>query len=177
MRISRHAIPYAWACAAGFLACYFPLLSFRTPVSHQTQRYLLPSLPAARAIQQCASWRTDYYGHCVALGLASRRRSHVRLCRTYQRDLGVPLISLDTLTGYRSTPRRCTDRTKMSAQDVAPVSGVFPTDGVFHLLEIRLQAIQLSPCHADLPARRSIRLDATTGFLPCYCPRSPFGCG
>jgi len=24
----------------------------------------------------------DYYGHCVAVGLAPRRRSHVRLCRT-----------------------------------------------------------------------------------------------
>ena len=36
----------------------FSLASFRTPVSHQIQRYLLSSLPAARAIQQCASWRT-----------------------------------------------------------------------------------------------------------------------
>ena len=44
--------------ATGFLPCYFPLMSFRTPVRHQIQRYLLSSLPAVRAIQQCASWRT-----------------------------------------------------------------------------------------------------------------------
>src|ERR1039457_5328868 len=36
----------------------FSLVSFRIPVSHQIQRYLLSSLPAARAIQQCASWRS-----------------------------------------------------------------------------------------------------------------------
>jgi hypothetical protein len=33
----------------------------------------------------------------------------------------------------------------MRMQDEAPVSGVFPMDGPLHLLEIRLQAIQLSP--------------------------------
>jgi hypothetical protein len=41
-----------------FSGMLFSLASFRTPVSHQIQRYLLSSLPAARAIQQCASWRT-----------------------------------------------------------------------------------------------------------------------
>jgi hypothetical protein len=35
----------------------------------------------------------DYCGASVALGLAPDRRSHVRRCRTWQRDLGVPLIS------------------------------------------------------------------------------------
>ncbi|MGH3248246.1 MAG: DUF1048 domain-containing protein [Trebonia sp.] len=43
---------------AGYLPCYFPLLPFRAPVRHQIQRQLLQSLPAARAIQQYASWRT-----------------------------------------------------------------------------------------------------------------------
>ena len=58
--------PWHLGTATGFLPCYFPLLSFRTPVRHQIQRYLLSSLPAARAIQQCASWRT----------LGSNRASH-----------------------------------------------------------------------------------------------------
>jgi hypothetical protein len=53
----------------------------------------------------------DYYGTCVAIGLASRRRSHVRPCRTSERDLGGPLISLNTLAGHRSAfrklPRLC----------------------------------------------------------------------
>jgi hypothetical protein len=43
--------------ALGFLACYFPLVTFRSRVSHQTQEFLLSFLPAARAIQHCASWR------------------------------------------------------------------------------------------------------------------------
>ena len=41
-----------------FPGMLFSLASFRIPVSHQIQRYLLSSLPAARAIQQCATWRT-----------------------------------------------------------------------------------------------------------------------
>ena len=55
----------------------FPGLPFRGRVSHQIQRHLLSSLPAARAIQQCTSWRTDYCGASVTIGLAPRRRSHV----------------------------------------------------------------------------------------------------
>lgn len=44
----------------------------------------------------------DYYGASVAIGFASRRRSHVRLGRTVQRDVGAPLISLNVQTGHRS---------------------------------------------------------------------------
>ena len=74
---ARH--PVRLGMTAGFLACYFPRLPFRDRVSHQIQRHLLSSLPAARAIQQCTSWRTDYYGHSVAIGLAPRRRSRIPL--------------------------------------------------------------------------------------------------
>jgi hypothetical protein len=77
---ARH--PIRLGMAAGFLACCCPRLPFQGRVSHRIQRHLLSSLPAARAIHQCTSWRTDYYGHCVAVGLAPRRRSHVRLCHT-----------------------------------------------------------------------------------------------
>jgi hypothetical protein len=41
-----------------------------------------------------------------------------------------------------------------SVQDAASASGVFPTGGHLHLLEIRLQVIQLSPYRAGLPAHR-----------------------
>jgi hypothetical protein len=44
----------------------------------------------------------DYYEASVAIGLAPDRRSHVRRCRTWQREVGVPLISLNALTGHRS---------------------------------------------------------------------------
>jgi hypothetical protein len=63
------------------------------------------------------------------------------------------------------------------AAGLAPVSGVFPAGSSLHLLEIRLQAIQLSPCHADLSAHHPIRLGVTAGFLACCCPHIPFGSG
>src|SRR3954469_6002168 len=50
--------------------------------------------------------REDYYGNSVTLGLAPRRRSHVRPCCTSERDLGAPLISLNIFTRYRSILRR-----------------------------------------------------------------------
>jgi len=36
---------------------------FGSRVSHQIQRHLLQSMPATRAIQQCASWRTQIGGY------------------------------------------------------------------------------------------------------------------
>ena len=59
----------------------------------------------------------------------------------------------------------------MPAQDTAPVSGVFPADDELHLLEIRIQAIKLSPYHAGPAAPRSIRLDTAAAFLAGYCSR------
>jgi hypothetical protein len=56
-RISRCAAPDTWARPQVSWHA-ISLASFRIPVSHQIQRSLLSSLPAARAIQQCASWRT-----------------------------------------------------------------------------------------------------------------------
>jgi len=54
--------PVRLGTATGFLACYFPHSPFGSRVSHQIQRHLLQSLPATRAIQQCASWRTQVAG-------------------------------------------------------------------------------------------------------------------
>src|SRR6266498_3765067 len=59
-------------------------------------------------------------------------------------------------------------------QGPVPVTGVFPAGVYLHLLETGIQAIQLSPYRADLPARRPIRLGTAAGFLACYFPRSPF---
>src|SRR5215471_14473161 len=58
----------------------------------------------------------------------------------------------------------------MPAQDAAPVTGVFPADDKLHLLEIGIQAIQLSPYHAGPAAPRPIRLGTAAAFLACYCP-------
>src|SRR3954470_23257696 len=48
----------------------------------------------------------DYYEASVAIGLASVRRSRVRPCCTWQRDVGGPLISFNTLAGRRPALRR-----------------------------------------------------------------------
>src|SRR6516162_10066199 len=58
-----------------------------------------PALPVSRL---AGRYSCDYYGHSVALGLASRRRSHVQQRYTSERDLGVPFVSFNALTGHRS---------------------------------------------------------------------------
>jgi hypothetical protein len=93
----------------------------------------------------------DYYEASVAIGLASRRRSRVRPCHTSQRDVGGPLISFNTLAGRRPVLRRLRRPPTTPTQNTAPVSVTFPADENLHRLEIRLQAIQLSPYHAGPP--------------------------
>jgi hypothetical protein len=68
----------------------------------------------------------DYYGHCVAIGLASLRRSHVRLCHTY-------LARLRRSTHLLECPRWASLRSRglrqahlRPAAGAAPVTGVFP---------------------------------------------------
>ena len=56
-----------------------------------------------------------------------------------ERDLGVPSVSFNTLTGHRScTPEDCNELVANSPQGPVPVSGVFPVGAIFHLLETRL---------------------------------------
>jgi hypothetical protein len=72
-----------------------------------------------------------------------------------ERDLGVPSVSLNALTGHRScVPEECGERPPISPQGPAPVTGIFPAGVYLHLLETGIQAIRLSPYHADLPVRR-----------------------
>ncbi len=82
-----------------------------------------------------------------------------------ERDLGVPSVSFNTPTGHRScTPEDCSELVANSPQGPVPVSGVFPVGSVLHLLETRLQAVWLSPCRADPPARHPIRLGMDCRF-------------
>ena len=46
----------------------------------------------------------------------------------------------------------------------------FPADATFHLLEIGIQAIQLSPYHAGPTAPRLQRLSAAAASMACCCP-------
>ena len=127
-----------------------------------------PAFPVSRL---GGRYPADYYGHSVAIGLASLRRSHVHTAIRIERDLGVPFVSLNTLTGHRScAPEDCGERFFIPPQGPVPVTGVFPAGDRFHLLETRFQVIQLSPYRADLPAPRPGHLGTAAGFLACYFP-------
>ena len=56
-RVPRHAALDAWARLPVRWHAAVPFTS-RIQASHQTHRHLLQSVPATRAIYQCASWRT-----------------------------------------------------------------------------------------------------------------------
>jgi hypothetical protein len=79
--------------------------------------------------------------------------SHAMLVRPRVRrwlSVGVPFISLNALTGHRSSaPEDCGRFVVTLPQGPVPVSGVFPAGVRLHHLEIGLKAIQLSPYHAD----------------------------
>ena len=121
-----------------------------------------PSLAVSRL---GGRYPADYFGHSVAIGLASRRRSHVHTGVRVERDLGGPSVSFNTLTGYRScAPEHCGELVANSPQGPVPVSGVVPVGAILHLLETRLQAVWLSPCRADPPARHPIRLGMDCRF-------------
>src|SRR6266702_6305795 len=88
-----------------------------------------------------------------------------------ERDLGVPSVSLNALTGHRScVPEDYRGCETTPQQGPAPVSGVFPADENLHLLEARIQVIRLSPCRTDLPAHRPVHLGTVAGFLACCFP-------
>jgi hypothetical protein len=92
-----------------------------------------------------------------------------------ERDLGVPSVSLDALTGHRScAPEDCSGQVSNPPQGPVPVPGVFPAGAALHLLETRLQAITLSPYHADLPARHPIRLGVSCRFPGMLFSRTSF---
>src|SRR6266498_4329881 len=96
-----------------------------------------------------------------------------------ERDLGVPSVSFNTLTGHRScAPEDCSELVANSPQGPVPVSGVFPVGAILHLLETRLQAVWLSPCRADPPARHPIRLGMDCRFSwHAVVPDYPFRAG
>jgi hypothetical protein len=82
-----------------------------------------------------------------------------------ERNLGIPSVSLNALTGHRScAPEDYSGQVASPPQGPVPVSGVFPAGATLHLLETRLQAITLLPYCADLPARHPVRLGMNCRF-------------
>ncbi len=57
-------------------------------IRHLAPFALLPAFPDSSVGRDSH----DYYGACVAIGFASLRRSHVRLCHTSERDLPFRLL-------------------------------------------------------------------------------------
>ena len=60
----------------------------------------------------------------------------IRPCRTSERDVGAPLISLIALAGQRSTLRRLEQPHYQAVAERGAGIGVFPSDGPLHHLEI-----------------------------------------
>jgi len=106
----------------------------------------------------------DYYEASVALGLAPGRRSRVRLCRTCQRDVGAPLISLNTLAGRRPVLRGCAGHLRLRRRARRRFQRSFRRMGT--CIDWRLGFRQSSFRHITRvpPARRSWPLDPAAGF-------------
>jgi hypothetical protein len=128
---ARHPIRLGMDCRFSWHA-FVPGLPFQGRVSHRIQRHLLSSLPAARAIHQCTSWRTDYYQTSVAIGLASRRRSLVRPCCTYRAERRRPTHLLKCPHWASPAPRRLRRQIRDTDTGHSTGSGVFPVDGGLH---------------------------------------------
>ena len=169
-------------CRARDRVCVDPVISCRARGERQVPLRLLhcaslmvPSSFIACAPSPCGPslavsrldgrYPADYYRHSVAIGLASLRRSHVHTAVHIEHDLGVPSVSLNTLTGHRScAPEDCSGLIANPPQGPVPVSGVFPAGATLHLLETRLEAIRLSPYRADPSARHPVRLGVSRRF-------------
>ena len=100
-----------------------PLLSVRV-IQRRVRRRNFALWSGSPGRQIGRSLLRDYYGHSVAIGLASLRRSHVRKCCTSEHDLGVLSVSLNVLTGHRSRPGGLRQAPKIiPPQGLAPVYG------------------------------------------------------
>src|SRR5215470_17706061 len=83
--------------------------SFEIQVSHQIQRHLLQSLPAARGLQHCTSWRSDDLEHRPHRQVLAGVPDHVRA--------GVPTQSNQTEATYSYgpvTPSRLSSKSQVT---------------------------------------------------------------
>ena len=127
-----------------------------------------PALPVARLAGRHSC---DYCGHSVAIGLASRRRSHVRQCYTSERDLGVPFASFNALTGHRScAPEDYGMLLQFRRRDRRRLQASFRRGTSYPFWRLGFRQSSFRHITRIFPARRPVRLGTAAGFLACYCP-------
>jgi hypothetical protein len=113
----------------------------------------------------------DYYGHSVAIGLASRRRSHVQQRYTSERDLGIPFASFNALTGHRScVPEDYGMLLQIRRRDRHRLQASFRRGTSYPFWRLGFRQSSFRHITRIFPARRPIRLGTAAGFLACYCP-------
>jgi len=127
-----------------------------------------PALPVSRL---AGRYSCDYYGHSVALGLASGRRSHVRQCYTSERDVGVPFASFNALTGHRScVPEDYGMLLQFRRRDRRRLQASFRRGTSYPFWRLGFRQSSFRHITRIFPARRPVRLGTAAGFLACYCP-------
>jgi hypothetical protein len=113
----------------------------------------------------------DDYGGSVPRGLAPRRPSHVASSRhglARRRRPVRPLACahctspLGQSVAWKKSDARHAE--SAGSPDVVPARVTVPP------LETRVQAIQLSPCHAGVAGRSPTRLQTAPALPPCSCP-------
>src|SRR5215467_4921705 len=127
-----------------------------------------PALPVSRL---AGRYSCDYYGHSVAIRLASRRRSHVHKCYTSERDLGVPFASFNALTGHRScVPEDYGMLLQIRRRDRRRLQASFRRGTSYPSWRLGFRQSSFRHITRIFPARHPVRLGTAAGFLACYCP-------
>ena len=132
---------------------------------------LRPVVRLSRSPELAGRYSCDYYGHSVAIGLASRRRSHVRQRYTSERDLGVPFASFNALTGHRScVPEDYGMLLQFRRRDRRRLQASFRRGTSYPFWRLGFRQSSFRHITRIFPARRPVRLGTAAGFLACYCP-------
>ena len=132
---------------------------------------LRPVVRLSRSPELAGRYSCDYYGHSVAIGLASRRRSHVHKCYTSERDLGVPFASFNALTGHRScVPEDYGMLLQFRRRDRRRLQASFRRGTSYPFWRLGFRQSSFRHITRIFPARRPVRLGTAAGFLACYCP-------
>ena len=153
--------------------------ALRVPPCYLNIHRLAPfALRTALPPSLAGRYSCDYYEASVAIGLASRRRSHVRQCYTSERDLGVPFASFNALTGHRScAPEDYGMLLQFRRRDRRRLQASFRRGTSYPFWRLGFRQSSFRHITRISPARRPVRLGTAASFLACYCPLHLSGLG